>query len=63
MTCRYFCVAGGIALGTSTTIDTLPSWLNLIDKDAALKLVPTLGTCAALMATMEFSRSVMCDPV
>ncbi|KAJ9523513.1 hypothetical protein QJQ45_007217 [Haematococcus lacustris] len=49
----YFCLAGGVALGTSTQISSLGSWVELLSWDAALKLVPTAVSCMAMIFTME----------
>lgn len=49
----YFCIAGGIALGTSTIIGPLSSWGALLAAGPLTKLAPTLATAFALMATLE----------
>jgi SulP family sulfate permease len=49
----YFCVASGIGLGVSQDIGSIASWANLFNADALTKLVPTLLSCFAMIATLE----------
>ena len=49
----YFCIASGMSLACSVTIDSIPSWANLFAKDAMLKFVPAVLSTAAMILTME----------
>lgn len=49
----YFCIASGIGLGCGVDIGSISSWAGLATWDAAIKLLPTLGSCAAMMLTLE----------
>ncbi|KAL4859503.1 putative vacuolar membrane protein [Chlorella vulgaris] len=49
----YFCVASGIGLGTSLDIGGLATWAQLWNWEAAVKLVPTVASCLAMIATLE----------
>jgi hypothetical protein len=46
-------VASGIGLGTSLDIGGLATWAQLWNWEAAVKLVPTVASCLAMIATLE----------
>ncbi|KFM27903.1 Uncharacterized protein C24H6.11c [Auxenochlorella protothecoides] len=49
----YFCIASGLALACSVSIDTISSWANLASVDALTKLVPAVLSTLAMIMTME----------
>lgn len=49
----YFCIASGLSLACSVTIESLTSWVHLFTADAMTKFVPAVLSTAAMILTME----------
>ncbi|KAF6261741.1 hypothetical protein COO60DRAFT_1699671 [Scenedesmus sp. NREL 46B-D3] len=59
----YFCLAAGIGLGCSTTINTFSSWANLFGHDALVKLIPTCAAAMVLWLSMTRATSPWALPI
>ncbi|KAK9845864.1 hypothetical protein WJX81_004564 [Elliptochloris bilobata] len=51
----YFCFAAGISLACGIEVGSFTSWAKLADADALMRLAPTMGATALLLAAMKLA--------
>ncbi|KAG1670994.1 hypothetical protein FOA52_014384 [Chlamydomonas sp. UWO 241] len=58
----YFCVAGGAALAAGVEINTVTSWVHILNAQALTRLAPLALSVAMLMLTMEHATHPLALP-